>query len=108
MSNTLDDNPADQTPLVTVLSLNTRPLQADQKTEELRREVKAAGGTWRDVTQLSEAELAQLVRQDKVQPVAGSCSAVHLASAGVCGPCWLRVTRVGGCRAYPPQQEQGV
>ncbi|GAB4815161.1 hypothetical protein N2152v2_002207 [Parachlorella kessleri] len=40
--------------------------KADHKTEKLRREVTAAGGTWRDVTRLTEAELGQLVREDKV------------------------------------------
>lgn len=36
------------------------------KTEKLRREVEAAGGAWRDVARMTEADLAQLVRKDKV------------------------------------------
>jgi predicted O-linked N-acetylglucosamine transferase (SPINDLY family) len=40
--------------------------RADGKTARLQALVKAAGGTWRDVAVLPEADLAQLVRQDKV------------------------------------------
>lgn len=38
----------------------------DAKTARLRGAVEAAGGLWRDVLALSEADLAQLVRSDKV------------------------------------------
>ncbi|PSC74350.1 putative UDP-N-acetylglucosamine-peptide N-acetylglucosaminyltransferase SPINDLY [Micractinium conductrix] len=38
----------------------------DAKTARLQAEVAAAGGTWRDVARLSEPELADLIRSDKV------------------------------------------
>ena len=38
--------------------------KADAKTAHLRAAVRAAGGTWRDVTLLSEPDLARLVRAD--------------------------------------------
>ncbi len=38
----------------------------DAKTARLRGAVEAAGGLWREVLALSEADLAQLVRADKV------------------------------------------
>ena len=38
----------------------------DSKTSRLRGAVEAAGGTWRDIASLSEAELADVVREDKV------------------------------------------
>jgi len=38
----------------------------DAKTSRLRHAVEAAGGLWRDVLALNEADLAQLVRADKV------------------------------------------
>ncbi|KAL4452759.1 hypothetical protein ABPG75_008421 [Micractinium tetrahymenae] len=38
----------------------------DCKTAKIKAEVLAAGGTWRDVARMPEPELAQLVRNDKV------------------------------------------
>ncbi|KAJ9513129.1 hypothetical protein QJQ45_029380 [Haematococcus lacustris] len=38
----------------------------DSKTTRLRNAVEAAGGTWREVTQLSEPDLARLVREDRI------------------------------------------
>eukprot|EP00887_Chlorella_sp_A99_P005978 scaffold27.g5978.t1 len=41
-------------------------VREDEKTARLRAAVAAAGGTWRDVARLSEAELAAAVRADRV------------------------------------------
>jgi protein O-GlcNAc transferase len=48
---------------VTVYSVCPNP---DAKTRRLRGEVQAAGGIWKDVPQLNEAQLAKLVRDDEI------------------------------------------
>jgi len=48
---------------VTVYSVSVSP---DDKTARLRREVQAAGGHWKDVTELTERQLAELVREDEI------------------------------------------
>ncbi len=48
---------------VTVYSVCVSP---DAKTARLRREVQAAGGHWKDVTELTERQLAELVREDEI------------------------------------------
>ena len=40
--------------------------QADANTERLRTAVEDAGGEWREVSQLSELQLAELVRTDRI------------------------------------------
>jgi hypothetical protein len=40
--------------------------QADAKTERLRKAAEACGGVWRDVASTSEADLARMVRHDRV------------------------------------------
>ena len=40
--------------------------KSDTKTARLKAAVEAAGGSWRDVAKLSEAELAAKVREDRV------------------------------------------
>ena len=48
---------------VTVYSVCAHP---DAKTARLSREVQAAGGTWKDVPELSETQLADLIRDDEI------------------------------------------
>ena len=48
---------------VTVYSVCSNP---DAKTARLRREVQAVGGSWKDVPELTELELAELVREDEI------------------------------------------
>lgn len=48
---------------VTVYSVCANP---DAKTARLRREVQATGGIWKDVPELAEAQLAELVREDEI------------------------------------------
>lgn len=56
----------------------------DAKTYRLRAAVEAAGGVWRDVARLSEADLAAQVRADKVDIL------VELTGESGC--------KAGGCR----------
>ena len=48
---------------VTVYSVCVNP---DAKTARLRREVQTAGGCWKDVAELTERQLAELVREDEI------------------------------------------
>lgn len=48
---------------VTVYSVCVNP---DQKTERLCKEVEHVGGTWKNVTDISEEQLAKLIREDSI------------------------------------------
>lgn len=49
-----------------LMHLSNLPLQPDEKTEHLRKRVGEAGGIWKDVAKLTERELADLIRENRI------------------------------------------
>ncbi|KAK9810285.1 hypothetical protein WJX72_008008 [[Myrmecia] bisecta] len=71
--------------------------KADEKTAHLQAAVEAAGGQWREVARLSEAALAQLIRDDKVDilvELTGHTAGNRLGTMAL-RPCPVQITWIG-------------